>query len=222
MAYKLRTYELIGPGWLSEGRFDIVAKVRSGVSRDEQMIMLQNLLSERFELRTHQETKETPAYVLTVTRSGIRLSESRPPQQGAASESRPLAQGFPKSPDGYPILPLGMEATAGRNGELVMAIHRELTMDALAARLSSALGRPVVNETGLDGKYDISLHWRAAPARARAPSRAGDPITGDQQNDGAPDLLDAVREQLGLRLEPTRRVTQVVVVDHALRIPTEN
>jgi uncharacterized protein (TIGR03435 family) len=115
-----------------------------------------------------------------------------------------------------------MEATAGRNGELVLAIHRELTMDALAAKLSSDLGRPVVNETGLNGNYDISLHWRAAPALGRAATGAGEAITANQQNDRAPDLLDAVREQLGLRLEPTKRLTQVLVVDHALRRPTEN
>jgi uncharacterized protein (TIGR03435 family) len=221
MAYKLKRYELIGPEWLSEGGFDIVARLGSAASRDEQMVMLQNLLSERFELRTHRETKEIPAYVLTVTKSGIRFSESLPPPQGAATKSRSLAQGIPKSPDGYPILPLNAEAAAGRNGELIMAIHRELTMDALAARLSLALGRQVVNETGLNGSYDISLHWRAAPIPALAPTRAGD-AAADQQNDRAPDLPDAVREQLGLRLEPTKRLTQVLVVDHALRRPTEN
>jgi uncharacterized protein (TIGR03435 family) len=103
-AHNIRRYQLSAPGWLDDGRFDVVAKVPSGVTRRQTRLMLQNLLAERFKLRSHGERKEMTAYASVVGKNGPKLKESQKDPAPASPPSGSLpARTIDK--DGFPMLP---------------------------------------------------------------------------------------------------------------------
>ena len=143
-AYGLLPHQVVGPAWLKDERFDIVAKTgTSAASVDEMLPMLRPVLVERFRLATHRESREMPAYVLTVAKSGAKLEEAR---QGGDVP-------FKKA-----------NKTAAR----IRAPH--LTMPQFAEILARRLGHPVRDETGLTAAYRISLEW-AAETTPRKPDK---------------------------------------------------
>jgi uncharacterized protein (TIGR03435 family) len=143
-AYGLR-YDQIsgGPNWLGSDHFDIVAKsaAEGPLARNQAMQMLQGLLADRFQLKVHRETKETPVYALAVGKNGAKLKESAPDETGGTSVR---GNG----------IEMHMEASKG-------------TMDKLAYQLSLTAGRPVLDRTGLSGHYTYTLDW--LPANGTAP-----------------------------------------------------
>ena len=125
-----------GPGWVDSDRYDILAKPPGEVrpTLGEQMAMLRKLLADRFKLTFHRETKEFSVYALTVAKGGAKLREGTEPPEG------PLPLIFHVSPQEV-TLP-GRNATMG---ELASVMQR------------SALDRPVLDRTGLSGRYDFQL-----------------------------------------------------------------
>ena len=95
IAYAVKGYQINGPKWLDSERFDIVAKIAKGATKEQFQLMLQNLLAERFKLTLHHETKELPMYALVVGKSGPKLKESveEDPAAGAGS---PGGSGAPR------------------------------------------------------------------------------------------------------------------------------
>lgn len=172
---------IAAPAWLSDARFDIVAKFPADTAAAQVRTMFQHFLAERFHLKVHRESRNLTIYELRVDKNGSKLAASAPETPGA----------------------IGM--TAGR------LTGRGVPVTALADRLSSAafqLGRPVVDHTGLTGRYDFTLEWK--------PGAEGD-------GDGAgPTVFTALQEQLGLKLESQKGTVEVLVVDSALRKPIEN
>jgi uncharacterized protein (TIGR03435 family) len=180
-AYAVKGYQISGPKWLDSERFDIVAKIPKGATKEQFQLMLQNLLAERFKLTLHHETKELPMYALVVGKGGHKLKESveddaaagAAPQGGAAGDAPPPppGAGYGGAPvmgrmkvgaDGMPQLPANM----GKNNMMVMmmngrmrlvANHRPIT--ALLEMLSGQLGFPVVDATGLKANYDFTLDF---------------------------------------------------------------
>ena len=166
-------------------RFNIVAKVPSGATKDDVPIMLQNLLKERFQLAFHRESKELPVYAL-VTKGQPKLTESADQSDPAAAQPLPennggqtVAPAGPPDPsrlkigkDGMPELPPG----AQRPGILMMAMMspngtpatilrgKQQTMAQLADNLSNRLDRPVVDMTGLMSRYDFALTFAPDPS----------------------------------------------------------
>jgi uncharacterized protein (TIGR03435 family) len=168
-----------GPGWLDSAKFDIEARPGAAFARipepagSEQIpLMLQSLLADRFKLALHRETREEQVYTLALAKSGVKLRES------TDAEAEDPHRGIMPAPSGV----RGMAAPIG----------------VLAGLLSGQLGRPVIDKTGLTGKYDFELKW--TPDNAPAP-------------DG-PSLFTAVQEQLGMRLESVKSPVEVVVIDH--------
>jgi len=100
-AYDLKTFELAGPGWLDNARFDFMAKIPPGTTKAALRIMLQNLLADRFKLTIHREKKEMPVYELTVARNGSKLSEAVPKDE--SKEEAPSGQ-LQRDRDGFPVL----------------------------------------------------------------------------------------------------------------------
>jgi uncharacterized protein (TIGR03435 family) len=226
IAFDLRAQQLHAPDWMSDERFDITAKVPEGATRDQFHPMLQSMLVERFGLKFHHEPKEVQGYELVVARGGPKFKGSapEPPKDAAPADgSRPGPDGFFRAApgaDGYPVLPLGVPGVWIMNNRGRAQWFR-IGMASLAANLSTHVDKPVKDATGLDGKYDISLYWVIDPMRMTAPP----PLGGDSMpatEVAGPSLLTAVQQQLGLKLEPKKVTIDVVVVDRAEKLPTEN
>jgi uncharacterized protein (TIGR03435 family) len=218
LAYHIPPYQVVGPEWLKSERFDVVAKVPGRPTRQEFNAMLQNLLAERFRLTAHRERREMPAYNLVIAKGGPKLKKVADDSQSnddvVAGASVPAK--FTLGSDGYPVLQLEPGATSGtamaHSGRLTDWMGK-LTMEQFAAIMSARTGRPVNDRTGLKGRYDITLRfWFDLGSAANDPRESGDPQ----------DPLDAMQSQLGLRLETTKAIVEILVIDHAEKVPTEN
>jgi uncharacterized protein (TIGR03435 family) len=208
-AYQLHGSQLVGgPAWMSSTRFDITAVVENPPSNSAgvRMRLLQSLLADRFGVRVRMDTRERDAYVLRLARPGRPLprglQRSLTSCEGVTVEERRA-----NTRAGWP--PCGLSRItntpdAGGRGELTHQMRSALTMDEFAAQLVASVGEPVVNETGLDGRFDIEIEY------AR-------PLPGGLPND-VPEgrsLSSALDEQLGLRLDRGRAPVQVLVIDAA-------
>ena len=235
LAYGLKKYQYTSssyPGWMEETRFDIVAKIPPGATREDVRLMEQNLLSERFKLAVHFEKKEMPVYELTVGKNGHKLKES-PPSVAAPVDTAPPALPPPgkmeKDRDGFIVLPrrsggLSMSITNGR-----MRIQADdQSMEQFVSLLINQLGRPVTDATGLTGKYDITLICAAEGMGMMSVTRSGPGISDGgmppamPEAEPAPTLFEAVQQQLGLKLEQKKGTIDLLMVDQVEKVPTEN
>jgi uncharacterized protein (TIGR03435 family) len=226
-AYGLKSYQLVGPSWLRSMVYEVVAKVPDGATAEQQLVMLQNLLADRFGLKVHRETKEMPVYDLVIAKGGPKFREFVPPPPPKEGDPRPATKKMEFDADGFPILPPGggtVWGPTGRGGAMVGAMREQIAMETLARRLVSLTGRPVNDETGLKGKYDLAMHWvmdrDAQGAGAAVSSEGSAPAAPDTI--AGPDLFAALQSQLGLKLDPKKGMVEVTVVDHAEKVPTEN
>ena len=191
----IRFYQVIGgPNWLDNDPYDITGVAARPSTISELHIMMQNLLVERFRLQIHHETREQQAYVLTIGKSGPRNLKSHPPTY--ASD-------------------LNVQET--RDG-----LHDKLSFTAtpiayLVWLLTIRVDGAVVNQTGIQGSFDFELAYTFEPAPPNPNAPAGAPIL----DDSGPRLAEALRDQLGLRLEARKAPVDYLVIDHAER-PTEN
>ena len=203
--------------------------------------MLQNLLAERFKMTLHHEKKEMPMYSLVVARSGPKIKESAEesaPKDTAAPEAPPPngPQRLAMGKDGFPMLPAGVGGpspmTIRMNGRARMQASKE-SMQDFANILSDELNRPIVDETALKGKYDFTLYWSPDTAGPMAPALpppgvapggpiGAGPMASPPDGETFPDLAAAIQQQLGLRLEAKKGPVDILVIDHAVKIPTEN
>ncbi len=209
-AYDIKVYELAGPDWLKNQVFDISARVAPGTTQVQLAGMLRNLLIERFGLETHHESKELMQYDLVVAKNGPKFKETA----DNSPALKPETYHAQLAKDGYPVLELGHSGILiqkGR-GRLYLA---GWTMDKLAAEIERELAMLVADVTGLKGKYDIGLYWVVRQGLSAQASAVG----GD--NDG-PSLPQALQEQLGLRLEARKAPVEVLVIDHADKMPIGN
>ncbi len=233
-AYGVKNYQITGPGTLDSERFDVTAKVPKGATKDDLKVMLQNLLAERFQLKLHHDQKELPMYALVVGKNGSKLKEAAPEDPNAKDDGPPLPPPggrMPVGKDGAPVMPKGGRGMMMmiNNGRLRLAANDQ-PVSALADMLSNQLGRPVVDQTGLTGKYDIALEFQPEEgSMMRGPMGAMPPPPppsggGDSSSDAAapPNLFTAVQEQLGLKLEPKKGPVDILVIDHIEKAPTEN
>ncbi|HET9195872.1 MAG TPA: TIGR03435 family protein [Vicinamibacterales bacterium] len=227
-AWNLRDHQIVGaPAWLASDRFDIVAKEPGGTFTDDQRrLMMQALLIDRFKLQAHVETRELPIYNLVLLRADGRLGPELKPTavDCAALRKARAAAGATSADPPRPIpniderVPCNQRAFFGPQGVTINASGR--TLEQIAATLGTYADRTLVNRTGLKGEYDMLLKFRpeaGGPMGGLAPPLS---TTGDPVSDLAT-LGVAVREQLGLRLEPARGPVQVLVVD-SISPPTEN
>jgi uncharacterized protein (TIGR03435 family) len=199
-----------GPGWIDSVRYRIVAKPEGGPSFGMMKgPMMQALLEDRFHLKIRRETREVPAFALTVAKNGVKL---KPFQQGSCVDIgvvAPLTKAPPHAEPGQMPILCGVNSAA-RNPPNVTWDLRGTTLDFFAKTLlSTAADRPVLNQTGLTGLFDIHLEF--APETA-AP--ADDPA-------GGPSIFTAVQEQLGLKLEPSKAPKEFLVIESVER-PSEN
>lgn len=204
-AYGIKTAsELSGPSWMETAKYDIAANIPAGTTAEQLNIMLQNLLAERFHLTLHHETKEFSVYELIFGKGGSKLKAS-----DLTASSTPSLDGTTTDKNGFPNPPPGRSIVMrySLKGRLRMT-GRLQTPEQIAQMLSGYVGNPVVNKTGLTGKYDFTLEF----AEDYSP----------ESTEPAPSVSTAVQEQLGLRLDKTKALLDVFVIDHIDKAPTEN
>jgi bla regulator protein blaR1 len=204
------------PKWVVGQPFVIQAKApMANVTKDQMRLMMQSLLADRFKLAVHSETQDQPALALVLTKPGTPGPRLRPHSQGLACDARWTAPPDRTSPS---LLPGEFVTSCGVFVAINVADHtilfgaRDVTLQSIAANLTTLppvaeFGRPVVNQTGLAGTYDFSLAW--LPDRSGSASGAGEPP--DAQG---PSFLEALKEQVGLKLKPTRAAVRTLVIDH--------
>jgi uncharacterized protein (TIGR03435 family) len=234
-AYDVKRYQIVGPSWLDSERYDITAKVPDGVPKEQIPAMLQALLSERFKMTIHKETKEQPVYALIVGKGGPKLTKSDP---GDAPAPAGLSASGGKGEGAGPMAALGGRGGAPPKGAMMMEMGgpggnarmraNGATMGRFCDMLSNMLDRPVVDMTELDGNYDISLDVsmeELAGLKRMAVALPGPGPGGDHgpAPDAAPSasIFSAV-QTLGLKLDPRKAPIAYVMVDRAEKVPTEN
>jgi uncharacterized protein (TIGR03435 family) len=172
-AYELQAAQILGPDWISTERYNVTAHPTEPAGTAELRLLLQKLLEEHFKLKARRETRELPVYWLTVAEGGPKLAD--PSQErafnAAAREKSPFRPGFD-------------------------AIFRPGDVAGFAKRLSRMLGRPVLDKTGIQGRFWFQLEW-----------------VPDQPGSAGPSMRAALEEQLGLKLVEKSAPTEVLVID---------
>jgi len=183
-------------------RYDLTANTPPNATKDQVPEMLQTLLADRFQLKVHRESRDLPVYALLVSKSGskMHLSPSRD-REGA-------------------VLRWGPGRLQGQG----------IKMSDLVTTLSALGGRPVLYMTELPGAYDVTLEFAPDATMSIAMMKmskmaarpAEGPDGGGSGGATGPSIFTAVQEQLGLRLEPRKAPLDMIVVDRAEKVPTEN
>jgi uncharacterized protein (TIGR03435 family) len=225
------------PGWVKSNRWDIEAKVApedapklEKLKAEQRRQMLLPVLVERFNLKYHVEQRELPTYALVIAKGGPKLTESKPDETGPHEfpdpKAGPAAPGHEPPGNAGPTGP-GKDPM-GRRGMVSIGPGRIDAhgggMEFLAHSLSFNVGRTVLDETGLKGRYDFTLQWTPDQGMmpTGGPGGEGGPAHGDVAADaGGPSLFTALEEQLGLKLESQKGTVDVIVIDH-IDAPSEN
>jgi uncharacterized protein (TIGR03435 family) len=190
-AYDVQMKQVIGgPDWIDKDKFDIVAKAdgEGAPSNEQWKTMVRKLLAERFQLTFHKEKRVLSVYVLSVAKGG--------PKNMTKSDS---------TDDGFSV-PI-------RNipGGYTMPMRNVLMTDFTGFALQGAVvDRPVLDQTGIKGRYDFTLTWAALGTEFGGAMRP--PAAGDNP---PPSLFTAIQEQLGLKLDPVKAPADVMVIDKA-------
>jgi uncharacterized protein (TIGR03435 family) len=199
LAYNVHVRQITGgAAWLDSAKYDVVGRpdTPGQPSRDQMKLMIQKLLADRFQLKFRTEKRELPVYAMVVLKTGAKITVS------AGDPNAFPGIGFGQGP--------GVLSLTGRNATLDQMVN---------ALQSNVLDKPVVNQTGLTGRYDFALKFtpdatQIANFGAGAPGNATDP-------DAPPDIFAAFTQQLGLKLESTKAPVDVMVIEKIER-PSEN
>ena len=198
LAYWLHPKQLTGgPPWTESEKFDMAGKpdAPGQPNVDQMKTMIAKLLTDRFQLKFHFEKRELPVYAIRLAKNGAKITKS---------------QDDPKGIPGWNF---------GRNPAGMIMAFRNSPMSQFTALLQNSMDRPVVDQTGLTGRYDFTLNF--TPDAAMAALLGGPPPPAADNPDAAPDLFAAFQQQLGLKLEQTRAPVDVMVIDKVEK-PSEN
>jgi uncharacterized protein (TIGR03435 family) len=214
-AYDAKNYQINGPSWLDTERYHIIAKVPAGSTKEQVRVMWQNLLRERFSLVLHHESKEFQVEDLVMGKDGSKLKET------TWDADAPLPEGPPKrDKDGQLASPGAVLTIFPGPDSHVHAVVKAQPISWLTANLGNVVGRPVIDKTGLTGKYDFNLDYKMVLPPGFLPAPL--PAAGDRASDPGPDLAAVVQEQLGLRLVAGKAMIDVLVIDKVEKVPTDN
>jgi uncharacterized protein (TIGR03435 family) len=200
-AYGIQKKQIVGrPAWMTTDKYDLLAEpAGEGQPNDHQWkIMVQKLLADRFQLKFHHEKQELSVYAIVVGKHGPKLAKS----QG--------------DPNGLP----GLFFTQLK--PIVLSVRNATIVDFAGLMQGAVLDRPVVDQTGLPGRYDFTLTWTPDQFQFAG---TGLPVPPPDKNandaDAPPGLFTAIQKQLGLKLKPTKAPAEVLVIDHVER-PSPN
>ena len=188
-AYDMHARQIVGGlPWIESEKYDIVGRPQAaGVpSLPQFRALLRNLVEERFQLKTHREKRNLPAYALVVGSNGPKMSRNE------------------TNPNGPP--------GAGGKGLGVMVFSNATMGDFATVMQGNILDRPVVDRTGLQGRFDFTLSWTPDESQYRQAGIQVPPAPADAK---LPGLFTAIQEQIGLRLESVTAPVEVIVIDGA-------
>jgi len=195
-----------GPEWIKTDRYDIEAKPAANADPKQIWQMWEKLLSDSFKLKLHRETRELPVYILTAAENGLKL----PAATTADCVSFPPGtkpRHVPGKVDcGYVSGPF-----SGNTAGLLNIRGNRVHISDVIPELALILDRPVIDQTGFHGEFDLNLSFTADA------NLKGLPGYGGPSDASLPNILAALEEQLGLKLTPAKRAVQIIVIDHAER-----
>jgi uncharacterized protein (TIGR03435 family) len=250
-AYGVKTYQVSGPSWIQSERYDILAKLPAGATKDQVPDMLKALLADRFKLEIRHETKEHAVYALVVGKNGAKLKESAPEKAAPDDDSKPAPGGMVIQSNGGQMRmspggdgrsmtvkgPTGnMKISMGADGNMHME-NSQMTIASFVEFITRFVDKPVIDETGLKAKYDIALDVSmsdmmniarsagiAVPGMGGGDGRGGGrgSAPADAASDPSGGSIFQTVQSLGLKLEPRKLPLDVIVVDKGEKIPTEN
>ncbi len=198
LAYWLHPKQLTGgPAWTESDKFDMAGKpdAPGQPNVDQMKVMIQKLLADRFQLKFHFEKRDLPVYAITIAKTGAKLVKSQDDPNGIPG------WGFGRTPSGTRIT------------------FRNAPLSQVTAVLQNSMDKPVVDQSGLSGRYDFTVTFTPDPAQAAL--IGGPPPPAADNPDAAPDLFTAFQQQLGLKLESTKAPVDVMVIDKVEK-PSEN
>jgi uncharacterized protein (TIGR03435 family) len=166
--------------------------------------MLRSLLEDRFHLKVHRDTEDTPMFAMTVGKGGLKLKPTQPGDCAPYDGSQPFDPNATKPACG--------NLTMGANGPNVVWKFNDFELRSLAYRLASALDSFVVDRTGVADKFMLRLEFHpdeSTPGIHWTPERAADTSAPE-----APSIFAALEQQVGVRLEKTRGPREYLVIDH--------
>ena len=225
-AYKLlltreqwhKLYEHL-PNWVQTENYQVRARAeQTNPTKDQMRLMMQSLLKKRFGLVVHFETQDTPVLEMTLSKPGILGPQLHRHEDGPPCEVKVMREPGTelRDTDIFPSQCGGVEVEGGPNQTLVMG-SRNSAMGVIAQSFQvGRVGRPVVDVTGLTGSYDFRLTWtpnRGDFASGARPASPGEPAS---EPEGTP-FLEAIKEQLGLKLKPGKAPLKVLIIDHVER-----
>jgi uncharacterized protein (TIGR03435 family) len=190
-AYDTDRFRTVGPDWIARERFDISA---TGAVTGQYQSMLRQLLQDRFGLRAHFDSRRVSVYVLTVARADGTLGPNLRKVEMDCAKREPLPDGM--MPCGTRNQPRGTLVARGTNWQKAI-LHREI---------ATTMDRLVLDRTSLTGQFDMRLEWLDPVAQST-----------DAPAVDRPSLVTALREQLGLKLEPAIEAVPVLVIDRIER-----
>jgi len=224
--YILFAYKVIGnqaqyllpqlPDWAKSERFDIQARVAGDPGKDQMRLMMRSLLANRFQLAIRYEQREVPVFAFILTKSGETGPQLRPHAAGADCPTEQASLATPAVVKGTPAFCNGIYPLAPSAPGRVRFGGRNVTLGFIADTISAGtnLGRPMIDDTGLRGTFDFTLEWSldlSGPAQPvdAAPDPAG------------PSFEQALRDQLGIKLQSQKSPMSVPVLDRVER-PSAN
>jgi uncharacterized protein (TIGR03435 family) len=187
------------PAWVASDKYDVTAKAATAnVSLDQYRLMLQALLTDRFKLAAHRETKERNGFLLVTAKGGPKI---------AAADTQSCVE---------PGSACGTFFTGPSSVDT-----KKMSMAQFANTLSMVLGNPVLDKTGIPGSFDIHLEFN--PEGTNLTGRGALPLDGATGDDRSkPSIFTALQQQLGLHLESQKVPATILVIDHIERTPSEN
>jgi len=243
-AYDLQIDRIFGPSWITDNMgpnlYQVDATMPPDTTKAQFQSMMRTLLTERFHLEVHHETRNFPGYDLMVAKGGPKLKASTPDPNAIIPDT---PQEPKRGPDGSTIFPPGPQMTTslGRGMVRVQAQEKPLAdlIGGMGSLISQSMGADpmdfaarksrVTDKTGLTGKYDFILEFACEGCRglgANLPIFAGRgdaAPAADPSESELPNIFSALEKQLGLKLEKTRDIQlDVIVVDRVDKVPTEN
>jgi len=221
-AYDVQIFQVTGPAWLGTERYDIVAKVPAGATKAQVNVMWQNLLKDRLGMLLHHELKEFQVDELTVVKGGSKFKETDLPPDAEpfspAAGPPKLDKNGAREMNGFGSI---LTIFPGANSATGSLRAKGLPSSEIAIRLAGYRRRPVIDKTGLTGRYDFTLEFTLDMTGIPLPP--GFPTQeGNNASDPGSDIASAVEKQLGLKLTSTKGNLDVIVVDRAEKVPTEN
>ncbi len=233
-AYGLERDQILGPGWIDSQRYTVIATFPPGTSKMRFQLMLQRLLTERFRLSLHHEPKEFTVYELVVAPDGPKLTPaaSMNPDDAAAPAAQSealdksgcpaaLRPGVKSRRDWFRRTTIGCSRyTKSSTGDLANSLSTFISMQEGGMPAFATNVIHVIDKTGLMGEYDFTLRFYFSPAvnAASLGEFAADAPVGAAKAT----VYSALEQQLGLQAKKTKALLDVIVIDHADKIPIEN